>query len=709
MTGNGFIDAVSGIVNRGCHNPPCGTGPLDGGMERADNFKKVLLALFGSALPDLPNSGSSGNENPPNGSGNPNNDGSIDSSSTAYYPDYNSNWSLGKCINDGIPPLGRPNYETLEECCSKAYGGQASGVCLGSVPGGSSDETDDTGTNGDTATTSTTSSTAIGDSTSSTTSAGDDSETPNDDTSPGSDDDSTGSGSTAYYPDYNPIWSLGKCINDGAPPPGRPNYESLIECCNMAYGGQASGACLGTTEDDVSDQSDSPVSDLWYPDYNPLWALGSCTNALPFENGRPTYDNQLECCQNAYRGQASGKCLADIIPNNLTGVSSPTQPDKGEQWYADYNPLWSFGKCVNKSPVPDNRLYYSTQSECCKKVYGGQASGSCLEGLDNENASIQSNGSFADSFTSYLQSQRFKELMVYSCGSTEIPQSSRVIDISYDYEFSVPKTVRADLALTELKRRMMEHVASEFGCQNTTPRKLRRTKEEEIVGIQSSGWSDEIDTKTAQCRQPSGSTVVCVPVVGHLVAFLKTDNPSVITYAKTRIFEALAQGEYTSESIQNVEFIGVHSNKPILHEMQQEPVTRSQSWVFVVASLFLVMSAVAGMIVVFKRRKSSKIQAEEQECFEKGTIDHTHRLSDYSFHHSELDDRNFDSENDDDDHEDGVEKYDTFAGDEDLALPVAEVEINPDNSDAISEFTDQVVNAPDPDGYDAASPNEVKY
>ena len=41
-----FIDAVSGIVNRGCHNPPCGTGPLDGGYERKENFIKVLGVLF---------------------------------------------------------------------------------------------------------------------------------------------------------------------------------------------------------------------------------------------------------------------------------------------------------------------------------------------------------------------------------------------------------------------------------------------------------------------------------------------------------------------------------------------------------------------------------------------------------------------------------------------------------------------------------------
>jgi len=42
MQGDAFINAVSGIVNRGCHNPPCGTGELDGGPERAQNFKNVL-------------------------------------------------------------------------------------------------------------------------------------------------------------------------------------------------------------------------------------------------------------------------------------------------------------------------------------------------------------------------------------------------------------------------------------------------------------------------------------------------------------------------------------------------------------------------------------------------------------------------------------------------------------------------------------------
>jgi hypothetical protein len=49
MTDHGFIDAVSGIVNRGCHDPPCATGAVDGAHERSHNFNKVLDTLLHGA------------------------------------------------------------------------------------------------------------------------------------------------------------------------------------------------------------------------------------------------------------------------------------------------------------------------------------------------------------------------------------------------------------------------------------------------------------------------------------------------------------------------------------------------------------------------------------------------------------------------------------------------------------------------------------
>ena len=55
LADTGFIDGASGIVNRGCHNPPaCNTGELHAGDKRAQNFRKVLAAmgLTGASLAD---------------------------------------------------------------------------------------------------------------------------------------------------------------------------------------------------------------------------------------------------------------------------------------------------------------------------------------------------------------------------------------------------------------------------------------------------------------------------------------------------------------------------------------------------------------------------------------------------------------------------------------------------------------------------------
>jgi hypothetical protein len=52
MTDIGFINSVSGIVNRGCHNPPCATGDVDGKIQRSESFESVLMAM------GLPSAGS---------------------------------------------------------------------------------------------------------------------------------------------------------------------------------------------------------------------------------------------------------------------------------------------------------------------------------------------------------------------------------------------------------------------------------------------------------------------------------------------------------------------------------------------------------------------------------------------------------------------------------------------------------------------------
>ena len=91
------------------YKQPCGTGALDGGMERAENFKKVLDVLFDGSRPQIsaPSSG-------PGSSSVGNTSGSGGSTATAdvWYPNYDAQFAAGKCVNDSPVPGGRPKYTT---------------------------------------------------------------------------------------------------------------------------------------------------------------------------------------------------------------------------------------------------------------------------------------------------------------------------------------------------------------------------------------------------------------------------------------------------------------------------------------------------------------------------------------------------------------------------------------------------------------------
>ena len=74
----------------------------------------------------------------------------------------------------------------------------------------------------------------------------------------------------------------------------------------------------------------------------------------------------LECCQNAYAGQISGKCFS-MLPEEIRPTTSPTNTDRTANfWYPMYEMSWSQSGCSNKLPLPYNnvndRPNYSTVS-----------------------------------------------------------------------------------------------------------------------------------------------------------------------------------------------------------------------------------------------------------------------------------------------------------------------------------------------------------
>lgn len=124
---------------------PCGTGALDGGIDRAENFKKVLDVMFEGSPPQVGSSVSNGGGS----SGSSSQEGSTTTQAPAasdkWYPDYNGDYAKGKCINELPLPTGRPNYSSGEDCCGAAYGNQASGFCLSSLNTGQTTSNPPTG------------------------------------------------------------------------------------------------------------------------------------------------------------------------------------------------------------------------------------------------------------------------------------------------------------------------------------------------------------------------------------------------------------------------------------------------------------------------------------------------------------------------------------------------------------------------------------
>lgn len=322
-------------------------------------------------------------------------------------------------------------------------------------------------------------------------------------------------GGSDWYPNYNGDWSLGRCQNDLPLPSGRPSYPSHLQCCEMAYGGQASGYCLSFVSDNndkpapiaspsknesISSTPESPKVDYgsssWYPDYNADWSMGSCKNDLPLPSGRPSYSSQLECCSNAYGGQASGYCLSSAttgstnestpsVSENNAPVENSTPVGQNKHWYANYNPQYALGKCIDDEPVPDNRPWYDSPTECCNRAYGGQASGACLAFATNGMSSFVTNSSSA--------SLRRGDLMFYTCGANnEVPIDSMIVDIAFDYEI-----VAGDVILPDLKKKVMDHLAGSLGCDSSfqSERNLLRKAigDDALLGFQTSGGSDVID------------------------------------------------------------------------------------------------------------------------------------------------------------------------------------------------------------------------
>jgi hypothetical protein len=410
-----------------------------------------------------------------------------------------------------------------------------------------------------------------------------------------------------WYPDYNPIWALGACSNISPAPSGRPHYQSQAECCKMAYNGQASGACVGYTTSIVS------KLETYYPDYSMSWAEGKCTNAYPAPSGRPQYNSQQECCEKAYAGQYSGACINDAA------VSLAVEESTLDKFYPDYNPLWSLGVCTNKAPLPSGRPIYSTQAECCEFAYRGQASGACVnhEPRDASDELVP----FAESFTSEFMAPHAvlrSNFIMYSCGeSNTIPYDTAIMDILFDYEVSLPDTVHVKHALPSLKKEIMDGLANTLNCQVTHRRGLRKVSDGTLLGFQSVEGSDVIDGEKGSCTATQAvEGERCYPVIGHIAAVMKFESNNVeVQGVKEDILQNIRHTMVKSSisDASAIEYINEHQIADTQQTQEVEDTagdvkvttdsSSSRPWVAAICFLFGTAIGVTLTLFVVKRRR----------------------------------------------------------------------------------------------------------
>eukprot|EP00571_Detonula_confervacea_P010921 CAMPEP_0172303464 /NCGR_PEP_ID=MMETSP1058-20130122/4993_1 /TAXON_ID=83371 /ORGANISM="Detonula confervacea, Strain CCMP 353" /LENGTH=486 /DNA_ID=CAMNT_0013014285 /DNA_START=1 /DNA_END=1461 /DNA_ORIENTATION=+ len=188
-----------------------------------------------------------------------------------YYADYETPWPEATCKNDLPLPFprkeDRPNYDTMLACCKGSFGNQQSGACLAILPSPPT-------------------------------------------TSP------TGSGGADFfYPDQDTAWPEGTCMNAlplPFPKGDRPTYDTMLDCCKGAFGGQQSGACLANLPSPPTTSPTGSDGTGYFRDTSVAWSEGACINTGTAPNGWPQYDTMLACCKGAFGGQRSGVCIANL-------------------------------------------------------------------------------------------------------------------------------------------------------------------------------------------------------------------------------------------------------------------------------------------------------------------------------------------------------------------------------------------------------------
>lgn len=304
---------------------------------------------------------------------------------------------------------------------------------------------------------------------------------------------------------------------------------------------------------------------------------------------------------------------------------------------------------MNEAPIPNGRPSYETGIECCQKSYANQASGVCVSSLPQapSTPSGPPPGQLPQSIATHARQR--SNFITYKCDSyADFPIDSLVVDILFDYEVSVGYTSQPQHLLPDLKKQIMNDLAHNLGCQTSLQRNLRRTTDDGVLlGFRSVEGGDVIDGEKGSCSEseadPSPPNSRCVPVTGHLAAFVKR-NTSIDVMIATKdvilnsIQDDMAASKGYSNLTQRIVYVSEHGSKLQHHQNNGDRVDESSNTIYIVVIVVLVfmVGITAGLLLKRKRGQAGQIAPGVDTSSDK-CIDYGHSSASSSQENNETD------------------------------------------------------------------------
>lgn len=184
---------------------------------------------------------------------------------------------------------------------------------------------------------------------------------------------------------------------------------------------------------------------------------------------------------------------------------------------------------------------------------------------------------------------------------------SLVVDILFDYEISVDLTAQPRHLLPDLKKQIMDDLAHTLDCQKSIRRNLRRTsKYKGLLGFHSIEGGDVIDDKKGSCSESTEANDTCVPVIGHLAAFMECNATIDFVIATKDVILNSIQEDMADHGHSNLTQSIVYVSEHVQHHPKTSGLVgssnKSRSTTYAITILFPITMLGVMAILLLKRK-----------------------------------------------------------------------------------------------------------